>query len=469
MYRSTMDSSTSSQSNQPYSPLNRVNLDMDFEQLMYSQDYYAVQGSMSLVKANKPLKRASKVKKNDNKEPSKEWTPAEEITLCKSWCDVSKNSEKGNAMKNEVETLKMHFSLKCVSRTLQSTVNNYLFSSSSLDLSAFSMDSHTVNGITRRCGNYKKIKLDCLRLDELFLRRFLKVYVEELILLKASSLHYDFLSDIAYFDPNLRVLRVELSDNKRSIGFNNKLNSLLMRCCLESMEIKVRMRNKSENGHTIPRLCHKLPQTIKVLKLDMRVLLAPIIFVPTLTHISLVLNLITNVTVRTIVQSCPLLAELELIDIQISNPFDSEELSHEGIHWFLVLDLFGCDLVADSCLSSISCHTLLTSLNLGGTNVTDAGMVVLELCIGNCILVTDEAMKVLAVRGRLQDESKLLRRLDIFNCPGISANYIEYLKKPFFSWFTMDWDWRNSFDSYRRCWVRYYSRKTMVVYLQRWL
>ncbi|GKE38185.1 F-box domain, cyclin-like protein [Tanacetum coccineum] len=99
---------------------------------------------------------------------------------------------------------------------------------------------------------------------------------------------------------------------------------------------------------------------------------------------------------------------------------------------FKVLDLFGCDLVADSCLSSISCHTLLTSLNLGGTNVTDAGMVVLELCIGNCILVTDEAMKVLAVRGRLQDESKLLRRLDIFNCPGISANYIEYLKKPFF-------------------------------------
>ncbi|GKA66204.1 F-box domain, cyclin-like protein [Tanacetum coccineum] len=352
------------------------------------------------------------------------------------------------------------------------------------------------------------------------------------------------------------------------------------------MEIKVRMRNKSENGHTIPRLCHKLPQTIKVLKLDMRVLLAPIIFVPTLTHISLVLNLITNVTVRTIVQSCPLLAELELIDIPRSNPFDSEELSHEGIQSlvackhltslslirsrqlintsfkitdtagmillsesckglkslklhgfysvhdvgftsifnsclkltkleiqnaffirnltfknvhrslvevklvscssitskavrklvtsctsFKVLDLFGCDLVADSCLSSISCHTLLTSLNLGATNVTDAGMVVLGkgnapiscLSLRGCNRVTDEGITflltsggkicktlssldlaslqritddaitiVLAVRGRLQDESKLLRRLDIFNCPGISANYIEYLKKPFF-------------------------------------
>ncbi|GKB20576.1 cysteine-rich receptor-like protein kinase 8 [Tanacetum coccineum] len=71
---------------------------------------------------------------------------------------------------DETETLTMHFSLKCVSRTLQSTVNTYLFSSSSLDLPAFSMDSHTVNGITRRCGNIKKIKLDCLRLDELFIR-----------------------------------------------------------------------------------------------------------------------------------------------------------------------------------------------------------------------------------------------------------------------------------------------------------
>ncbi|GKC46091.1 hypothetical protein Tco_1063813 [Tanacetum coccineum] len=43
LYRPTMDSSTSSQANQPYSPLNRVNLDMDFEQLLYSQEYYPTQ------------------------------------------------------------------------------------------------------------------------------------------------------------------------------------------------------------------------------------------------------------------------------------------------------------------------------------------------------------------------------------------------------------------------------------------
>ncbi|GKB06209.1 hypothetical protein Tco_0834442 [Tanacetum coccineum] len=105
LYRPTMDSSMSSQANQPYSPLNRVTLDMDFEQLMYSQEYYPTQdysigqgsshGSapvdddddsspvkeMSPVKAKKPSKRASKAKKNDTKEkePPKDWTTTEEI------------------------------------------------------------------------------------------------------------------------------------------------------------------------------------------------------------------------------------------------------------------------------------------------------------------------------------------------------------------------------------------------------
>ncbi|GKD28731.1 hypothetical protein Tco_1239509 [Tanacetum coccineum] len=93
LYRPPMDSSTSSQANQPYSPLNRVTLDMDFEQLMYSQEYYPTQyyfmgegstyGSAyssapvdddspveetSPVKTKKPSKRASKAKKNDTKE-----------------------------------------------------------------------------------------------------------------------------------------------------------------------------------------------------------------------------------------------------------------------------------------------------------------------------------------------------------------------------------------------------------------
>ncbi|GJT85894.1 RNA-directed DNA polymerase, eukaryota, reverse transcriptase zinc-binding domain protein, partial [Tanacetum coccineum] len=56
---------------------------------------------MSPVKAKKPSKRASKAYKNDtkDKEPLKVWTMAEEIALCRAWCDVLKNGKKGNAMK----------------------------------------------------------------------------------------------------------------------------------------------------------------------------------------------------------------------------------------------------------------------------------------------------------------------------------------------------------------------------------
>ncbi|GKD43217.1 hypothetical protein Tco_1267862 [Tanacetum coccineum] len=129
LYRPTMDSSASSQANQPYSSLNRVTLDMNFDELMYSQEYYPAQdysmgqGSahssghssapvedddddspvkdMSPVKAKKASKRASKAKKNDTKEkePPKDWTIAKDIALCRAWGHVSENYEQGNGMK----------------------------------------------------------------------------------------------------------------------------------------------------------------------------------------------------------------------------------------------------------------------------------------------------------------------------------------------------------------------------------
>ncbi|GJS18991.1 hypothetical protein Tco_0413463 [Tanacetum coccineum] len=115
-----MESSTSSQANQPYSPVNRINLDMDFEQLMFSQEYYPSQdysmghGSapvnddeegdspveeVSPVKPKMPSRRAAKAKKNDPKEPPKEWTVEKEIALCQAWCDVSENNAVGNRAK----------------------------------------------------------------------------------------------------------------------------------------------------------------------------------------------------------------------------------------------------------------------------------------------------------------------------------------------------------------------------------
>nr|GEU52189.1 hypothetical protein [Tanacetum cinerariifolium] len=95
-----------------------MNLDMDFEQ-MFSQEYYMTQdysighGSASVddddslvekvspIKPKKPSRRALKAKKNDPKEPPKDWTLEEEIALCEAWCDVSENSDRGNNMKTK--------------------------------------------------------------------------------------------------------------------------------------------------------------------------------------------------------------------------------------------------------------------------------------------------------------------------------------------------------------------------------
>ncbi|GKD66491.1 hypothetical protein Tco_1308599 [Tanacetum coccineum] len=119
-----MESSTSSQ---PYSLINPTNLDMNFEELLFSQEYnYSQEYSMghgsghgsahgsvpihddeddspveevSPVEPNKPSRRAAKAKKDEPKEAPKEWTLAEEIVLCQAWCDVSENNIDGNCMK----------------------------------------------------------------------------------------------------------------------------------------------------------------------------------------------------------------------------------------------------------------------------------------------------------------------------------------------------------------------------------
>ncbi|GJV47274.1 hypothetical protein Tco_1437486 [Tanacetum coccineum] len=112
-----MESSTSSQPYQQYSPINPTNLDMNFEDLMFSQDYSMGHGSghglahgsahgsvpihdeeddspveeTSPVKHKKPSRRATKAKKDEPKEVKdapKEWTVEQEIALCQGWKDV---------------------------------------------------------------------------------------------------------------------------------------------------------------------------------------------------------------------------------------------------------------------------------------------------------------------------------------------------------------------------------------------
>ncbi|GKE11470.1 hypothetical protein Tco_1415021 [Tanacetum coccineum] len=88
-----MKSSTSSQPNQPYSPVNRINLDMNFEELIFSQEYnYNQDYSMGHGSAH------GSVPVNDDEEDD---SHVEEIALCKAWCDVSENNIAGNGMKTK--------------------------------------------------------------------------------------------------------------------------------------------------------------------------------------------------------------------------------------------------------------------------------------------------------------------------------------------------------------------------------
>ncbi|GMP64834.1 hypothetical protein CsSME_00025916 [Camellia sinensis var. sinensis] len=161
-----------------------------------------------------------------------------------------------------------------------------------------------------------------------------------------------------------------------------------------------------------------------------------------------------------------------------------------------VLDLSGCRSIGDSCFGSISSLHTLTTLNLGGADVTDVGLAnigrgnspitrlclrsckritdrgiylllngggtisktlsaldvgylpgisdeaiftiamvarsVTELCIRYCFFVTDASLKALASGRRLEDGEKLIRRLDLFRCHGLSVKALGLLKKPLF-------------------------------------
>ena len=213
---------------------------------------------------------------------------------------------------------------------------------------------------------------------------------------------------------------------------------------MQSLEIKVRMRKKIENGYTIPSICHKLPQTIKVLMLDMRVLLRRIIFGPTLRHISLVLNLITNVIVRTIVQSCPLLAELELIDIPKSNRFYPDELSHEGIqslvaykHLTSLSLIRSCQLIhtsfemtdkdmillSEGCkgLESLKLHGFNSVGNVGFASIFNSCLKLMKLEIKNAFL-----MKTLAFKN-ISKVQRSLVEVELMSCSFITSKAVHKL------------------------------------------
>ncbi|GJU54824.1 F-box domain, cyclin-like protein [Tanacetum coccineum] len=118
-------------------------------------------------------------------------------------------------LEDETEILTTLCTLTCVSQTLHSTVNKHLSSLSSIDLSAFHLDSVALNGLSKRLKKVKRITLECFRLDEISIKSVLGGDVQELVLLKCSSLSQDIVSDIARICPNLRYYYIELIYTER--------------------------------------------------------------------------------------------------------------------------------------------------------------------------------------------------------------------------------------------------------------
>ncbi|GJS80253.1 reverse transcriptase domain, reverse transcriptase zinc-binding domain protein [Tanacetum coccineum] len=148
MYHPTYEPpSPSPQPNQVYSPLNRLNLDVDMENLFSTKEYYASQGSdhdyyvgqgsdgnqefytgqdysmghgsapveddspveevAAPAKGKKVSKRLPKTVQPKEGFKMSPWTIADEIVLCQAWCDVSENSITGNTMKSKGFWLKV--------------------------------------------------------------------------------------------------------------------------------------------------------------------------------------------------------------------------------------------------------------------------------------------------------------------------------------------------------------------------
>lgn len=111
------------------------------------------------------------------------------------------------------------------------------------------------------------------------------------------------------------------------------------------------------------------------------------------------------------------------------------------------LSLRSCKRVTDDGIYHLFHHTgtlrkTLSALDLGNIEgITDraiqtiasVGVGITELCIRSCFHVTDTSVEALAVKKQFQgDEGKLLRRLDLYGCIGLSISACSSFRGPLF-------------------------------------
>ncbi|XP_062168587.1 F-box protein At-B isoform X1 [Alnus glutinosa] len=255
-------------------------------------------------------------------------------------------------LKLDTETL---CSVACVSRALRFSVSQALPLLSSLHLSAFSPDAQTLAHILYRCSGLNCLTLNCLRLDDSSLGRFLGPHLQELNLLSCSLLSYQILASIGETCPNLRVLMLELVEQESPEVFKSNLARMLSGCLyLESLCLKI--RGTDVDASAFQSVQFFLPKTLRILKLhpvleqdgiqlisklqvdrtfsetaDFCITFSPLTAGFSLQCLSLVLDIISDELIILITNSLPLLIELDLEDRPHKEPLLHHDLTNNGL------------------------------------------------------------------------------------------------------------------------------------------
>uniref|UniRef100_M1C0Q8 F-box family protein n=1 Tax=Solanum tuberosum TaxID=4113 RepID=M1C0Q8_SOLTU len=140
----------------------------------------------------------------------------------------------------------------CVSPTFSSAAAQLLPSISSLDLSGYYLDKETLKQVVRRVQGAKSLTIDCLQLkNDTSIFHILGEHIEDLSLLKCSSLSYHILSAIRE-----RSLLIEFAGCEDPQLFKNKLTEMLQKLTL--LEDRI---NRIGFTGTDPRYRIKLPKS----------------------------------------------------------------------------------------------------------------------------------------------------------------------------------------------------------------
>ncbi|KAK4355108.1 hypothetical protein RND71_024079 [Anisodus tanguticus] len=286
----------------------------------------------------------------------------------------------------------------CVSRTFCSAVADLLPAVSSLDLSGFFLDEESLRHVVRRVQESKSLTIDCLQIkNDSSIINILHEHIEDLSLLKCSSLSYDILSAIGERCPNLRSLLIEFAGCEAPERFKKKLTEMLQKISLlESLSIKI--RGTFNDVFDLRSLELFLPKSVKSLKLQQTDAHFSILWLDEirdipwfkLQRLSLVLDVISDILLITVVLSLPLLVELDLEDRPSIEPSLQSDLTNIGLQSLQVcqhlitlsivrsriydyhtsfkrVDNMGMFLLSEGCGG-------LESVKLGGfTKVTEAG------------------------------------------------------------------------------------------------